>query len=135
NYNYLESRERVTAFKRRFLLELPVVLSSNNLNYLRREETQEKNETIDSYTTVARSKRSDGTQQIELSYIDEDSKIFTDFRKLLYTGDYIIFLKYRKKLKYLLLGIKESDEDKYDLTSNKGLTISKDVSPTRVTVS
>lgn len=135
NYNYLESPERITAFKRRFLLELPIVISSNNLNYLQGKETQEKNRNIDSYTTAARSRRKDGSQQIELSYIDEDSTIFTDFRRLLYTDDYLIFLKYRKNLNYLILGVKKDDEEKYNLKPNKGLSIGKNIAPTRVSVS
>ncbi|OZM56877.1 hypothetical protein CIB95_08890 [Lottiidibacillus patelloidae] len=133
NFNYLEKQDKINSFKRRYILELPIIIISNNINYLE-GRTIEDSKKVNCYTTTARSRRGDNSQQVEISYIEEDSMEFVDFRKLLYTGDYIIFLKYRKKLKYLVLGIKENDESKYQLDSFKGLTVSKKVYPTHVEV-
>ncbi|EOV9526384.1 McrB family protein [Bacillus cytotoxicus] len=135
NYNYLESPDRDNSFKRRFILELPLVITLNNLSYLAGKPIEDVNKGVECYTTTARSRRGDNSQQVEISYIEEDSSQFTDFRKLLYTGDYLIFLKYRKQLKYLVLGIKAADEEKYNLVSTRGLSVSRRIYPTRVSVS
>ncbi|WP_163969318.1 McrB family protein [Oceanobacillus halotolerans] len=134
NFNYLENQDKDNSFKRRFILELPITITSNNINYLKGNSIEENDTGLECFTTTARSRRGDNSQQVEISYIEEDSNKFTDFRKQLYTGDYIIFLKYRKQLKYLVLGIKESDEQKYNLTAYKGLSVSKKVNPTHVNV-
>lgn len=133
NYNYLDNPEKENSFKRRFILKLPIILTLNNLNYLKGNPLEEESQAVECYTTTARSKRADNSQQVEISYIEEDSSEFTDFRRLLYTGDYLIFLKYRKELKYLVLGIKAEDEEKYDLISKKGLSVTSKVYPTHVT--
>lgn len=134
NFNYLENQDKDNSFKRRFILELPITITSNNVNYLEGKLIEENGISLECYTTTARSRRGDNSQQVEISYIEEDSNKFTDFRKLLYAGDYIIFLKYRKQLKYLVLGIKEADEEKYNITSNKGLSVSRRIYPTHVKV-
>lgn len=134
NYSYLDSSQRNSYFKRRFIIELPILLSTNNINYLRGEAQQEKDEIIESFTTVARSRRKDDSQQIEVSYIEEDEASFVDFRRQLFTGDYIIFLKYHEQPKYAVIGVKESDAQKYNLDSLKGLSIEEKVKPTHVTL-
>ncbi|WP_191992186.1 McrB family protein [Peribacillus tepidiphilus] len=134
NYSYLDSPQPETNFKRRYVLELPITLLSNNMNYLAGEKIEEEDKIIESYTTTARSRRSDNTQQIEVSYIREDDNNFVNFRKQLYTGDYIIFLKYYKQPKYIVLGIKDRDSSKYQLDNFEGLTIINKVEPTHVTI-
>lgn len=134
NYNYLDSPDRNTKFKRRFILELPVILLSNNINYLAGDNVVGVDTTIESITTTARSRRGDNTQQVEVSYIEEDDKNFVNFRKKLFTGDYIIFLKYYGQPKYAVLGIKENDGQKYHLDSLKGLSVEERVDPTHVNI-
>ncbi|MFW5891623.1 MAG: AAA family ATPase, partial [bacterium] len=73
------------------------------------------NNIINCYTTAARSRRKNDSQQIELSYIGEDSTEFIDFRKLLHENDYIIFLKKEKSVEYTVLGVKNIDAEKYGL--------------------
>lgn len=134
NYSYLDSPERNGNFKRRFILELPLILLSNNINYLAGTTLEEENKIIESYTTTARSRRGDNTQQVEVSYIEEDENNFVNFRRQLFTGDYIIFLKYYKQPKYLVIGIKDKDGQSYLLDSLKGLTVEEKVDPTHVTI-
>lgn len=134
NYNYLDSTKKIVDFKRRFILELPLTLLGNNLNYLAGEKIEEENSIIESNTTTARSRRSDNSEQVEISYIDEDEKNFVKFRQQLYTGDYIIFLKYYKQPKYIVLGIKSNDSSKYQLETLKGLTVLDRVDPTHISI-
>lgn len=134
NYSYLVSSERNGNFKRRFILELPIVLLSNNINYLAGAILEEENKIIESYTTSARSRRGDNSQQVEVSYIEEDESNFVNFRRQLFTGDYIIFLKYYRQPKYIVLGIKDNDGPNYLLDHLKGLSIEEKVDPTHVTI-
>lgn len=133
NYSYLDSPDRNIKYKRRFILELPITLLTNNIKYLDGEDIETTTKIIESLTTTARSRRGDNTQQVEVSYIEEDDGNFVDFRKKLYTGDYIIFLKYFKQPKYVAIGVKESDGPKYELDSLKGLSV-QSVEPTHVSI-
>lgn len=134
NYSYLGSPERNGNFKRRFILELPITLLANNINYLAGEIVEEEGKVIESFTTTARSRRADNSQQVEVSYIEEDERNFVNFRKQLYTGDFIIFLKYYEQPKYIVIGIKENDGPNFQLDSLKGLSVEDKVDPTHVTI-
>lgn len=134
NYNYLEKPDWDPSFKRRFVFKLPVILPTNNLSYLRGEKIEKESSIIECFTTSARSRRKNQGPQIEISYLREDSIDFINFRKLLYTDDYLIILKYKKQLNYLFLGIKSGDVEKYDLSSKVGLSVSKKEYPTHVSI-
>lgn len=134
NYSYLDSPDRNGKFKRRFILGLPVILLTNNINYLAGDNIEAATKTIESLTTTARSRRRDNSQQVEVSYIEEDDENFVNFRKQLFTGDYIVFLKYYEQPKYVVIGVKENDSLKYQLDSLKGLSVEEKVDPTHVTI-
>lgn len=138
NYSYLDSPEPKKEFKRRFILELPIILSANNIKYLSEINTEDaKDEIIESFTTTARSRRGDNTQQTEVSYISEDDEKFISFRRNLSTGDYIIFLKYYKQPKYVVIGIKNADGLHYNSKELTGLFIEKNEkksTPTHITI-
>jgi len=101
--------------KRFYVFQIPVELSENNLDYLSNSVSQNNavDSIIASYTTTARSVRaSSSTKQTEVSYKNLDDPQFISFRKTLDTGDYLLFLKKKRKVDYLALGIKSVDAGK-----------------------
>lgn len=116
NHRYLEADDIDKNFKRFFVLRIPVVLSNNNIEFLKNGYVSSPSTGfISTHTSTARSRRSDNSYQQELSYLQFDGKEFLDFRKLLKTGDYLIILKFKGDFKYLILGLKENRAEEFRL--------------------
>ncbi|WP_106498344.1 AAA family ATPase [Lentibacillus sp. Marseille-P4043] len=108
NYQFLiaEKENADNSFKRRFLMKIPVTLNMDNLNYLLDDDESLFHSNIHCFTTFA--KHREERNQGELCS-SNDSKEFVNFRHLLSTNDFLIFLKRKREVGYIVLGIKESD--------------------------
>lgn len=131
NYLYLEQGD--SEFKRHYLLKIPLTLLKENLAYLiKNVPAQYKNDPsitritnklasygkpeIETFTTCVKSKRHSQSDQIELSDMQNDDEWFINFRRLIFEDDYLVFLRLKKKHRYYLLGIKETDAVKRALS-------------------
>lgn len=99
--------------KRYFVLQVPVFLSKSNIEYLAGGTDHPiffaEDNKKESFTTVLRSKRTDGSEQAEVSTVRTDGPDFIEFRRMLVTGSYLVFIKEKNKLSYYAFGIKETD--------------------------
>ena len=141
NYLYLE--KGVKEFKRHYLLKIPIRLLKKNLEYLLtnlpeeyktdsifskiKTKLQSKGKEIESFTTSVKSKRSDQSDQLELSDKQNDDEWFINFRELIFEDDYLIFLRKRGEINYYLIGSKEKDAIKYSLNIISGYSFTKDI--------
>lgn len=95
-------------FKKYYILEIPISLHENNLNYLKRGSEivfAINSEICNTTTTVVRSKRKNGAEQLQLSLLSHDGIDFLNFRRILKENDYIIILKIKGKFEYEVIGI------------------------------
>jgi 5-methylcytosine-specific restriction enzyme B len=106
NYQFLEvnKEEADNSFKRRFLMKIPVTLNKDNLNYLINENTYEND--IQSFTTYTKHRVERNQGELCSS---NDPQEFVDFRHMLDTNDYLVFLKKKADVSYVALGLKEID--------------------------
>lgn len=98
--------------KRYFVLQMPVKVRKTNVEYLAGGPVTTiyfTEENKDTFTTALRSKRTDGSEQVELSTVRADGPDFIEFRRLLTTGTFLIFLKFKGKFEYTAVGLKEAD--------------------------
>lgn len=98
--------------KRYFVLQMPVKVRKTNVEYLADGPVTTiyfAEENKDTFTTALRSKRTDGSEQVELSTVRADGPDFIEFRRLLTTGTFLIFLKFKGKFEYTAVGLKEAD--------------------------
>lgn len=104
--------------KKYFVLRIPMKIFKNNVELLLKENEKNEFNFHDSNEEVLnvcilRSRRNNQSDQIQLSFINDDDKDFILFRRLLMTNDYLVILKVKDKLEYECLGIREgkfSDE-------------------------
>jgi AAA domain (dynein-related subfamily) len=107
-FNIAYVNEGIKAFKRYFLLKIPVILKKENLNYLEQNFGNALNQDLEVYTTTSIGIHNQ-EQQLEIGDIGQDHEQWTDFRKLLKEGDVIVFIKYKGELKYLAFALKKED--------------------------
>ncbi len=114
NYSYLEVSETNKEYKRKYVINLKADLLSNDFKYLKGEPVQE-NQMIESFFTSARSRRKDGIQ-LELSYLNLDDEKFIALRREIHENDFIVFLKLKEKLEYMVFAVKNSDAERLGIT-------------------
>lgn len=114
NYSYLEVSEPNKEYKRKYVINLKADLLSNDFKYLKGEPVQE-NQMIESFFTSARSRRKDGIQ-LELSYLNLDDEKFIALRREIHENDFIVFLKLKEKLEYMVFAVKNSDAERLGIT-------------------
>jgi 5-methylcytosine-specific restriction enzyme B len=129
NYQFLtvEKDQADNSFKRRFLMKIPVTLNKENLNYLSNETIYQSD--INCFTTYT--KHREERNQGELCS-SNDSKEFVNFRHLLATNDYLIFLKRKADVSYVVLGLKKQDGAVFSEFLKQGTFIGfRDFNPSR----
>lgn len=94
--------------KKYFLLQIPVKLKKENLNYLDSKISERKHD-INSYTSVIRTKRKNQADQIQISLKNYDDADFKVFRNAIHENDMLIILKKEKEFEYEFYGIKKED--------------------------
>lgn len=92
--------------KKYYVLQLPIYLHKNNMEYLGGNINYESQKV---YASIVRSRRDGAADQMQMSMINLDSDEFVSFRKLCHTGDYLLLLKRRRELIYDIYCIKAAD--------------------------
>ncbi len=114
--------------KKYFVMQIPVILKESNIKYLNKSEKIDivfETESINTYASIVRSKRTSQADQIQMSLTTLDDKNFIKFRKMLHIGSYLIVLKKYKKFEYECYGIlPDYDNDKIQQLNNKFFSIS-----------
>lgn len=125
-FPYLRSEEYFNndsadeTLKKYFILKVPIILDSKNISYLNELTEDNSSIKIESFTTIVRSKRSDQSNQIQVSLKTHDDPEFISFRELLHKDDYIILLKLKEQFIYEAYGLKPKDStDSFDNLKNK----------------
>lgn len=103
--------------KKYFVTQIPAYIFKNNVDYLNDNvfgdlidfKGENKKKIL---TSIVRSRRNKGSDQIEMSYKNFDSPDFILFRKLFYPGVFLIILKIKNKFEYEFYGIKPIDSIK-----------------------
>lgn len=106
--SYFDDDVNDNDLKKYFVTKLPVFLSSTNIAYLRGDEDTNNRETIQTNTSVVRSKRANQAEQIQISILKFDGEPFISFRKLLHIGSYLIILKRKERFEYEFYGVKNN---------------------------
>ncbi|OZM56874.1 hypothetical protein CIB95_08875 [Lottiidibacillus patelloidae] len=103
NYIYLEDElNSHSDFKRKFQLNVPLIIPKNHYEDLVGKPHKNTNEFINATTNIVMSPKG-----LEMSLMRYDSPEFLEIRKQLNEGDYLIFLKKYQKYEYVVLGLKE----------------------------
>lgn len=103
--------------KKYFILQIPVKLNKENLNYLDSKILERKHD-INSYTSVIRTKRKNQADQIQISLKNYDDADFKVFRNSIHANDMLIILKKEKEFEYEFYGIKKDNITKSILELN-----------------
>ena len=106
---YLDDDDYDKEFKSYYVLTVPIFLTKSNCYYLKNKEKMPgsmDDAKIKSFATILRSKRANGSEQIEFSSQKglDDTKLL-EFRRLLSKNSFLIFLKRKKEVQYELFGV------------------------------
>lgn len=105
-----EYSEQDNTLKKYFLAQIPVYINKNNVLYIDpKTEIVFEGSNKKVYVSVLRSKRNDGSPQVQLSIINSDSPDFIALRRKIRAGSYMIMLKNNQKLEYEFYVVKDSD--------------------------
>ncbi|SFQ64098.1 AAA family ATPase [Streptococcus equinus] len=118
---YFNSINSDLSLKNYYVLEIPIILSKSNIEYLG-ESTIEFTDHLrkSTFTCIERSKRKDNSEQVQLSILSKDGEDFIKFRKMLYKNYYLILLKRKNKFLYEAYGIKDIEQLSSDFTDLNG---------------
>lgn len=108
--------------KKYFLVQAPITIFEQNCKYLSVDISNMhfNDEKMNTTASIVRSKRANAADQIQMSLISLDDKIFVDFRKALHTGSYLLILKVKNEFKYHVFGVKpESVTEEFSKLNNK----------------
>ena len=89
--------------KKYYVLQIPIYLHQDNLNYLGYGCNEYEKKV---YASVVRSRRDGAADQIQMSMINLDSPDFVSFRKYCHTNDFLIILKRKSEVLYDFYAIK-----------------------------
>jgi hypothetical protein len=83
-----------------------LTLLENNFKLLKGiSSNQERSNIIDSYTHAAKTVRSNGDIQVEISFLTLDETYFKRLREMMNSGDYLVFLRKRNTYEFVCLVI------------------------------
>ncbi|WP_236897760.1 hypothetical protein [Clostridium beijerinckii] len=93
-------------FRKNFVVRNEILLLENNINLLSGIPFTGYSNVINTYTHAAETMRQSGDVQVEISYLTLDGQDFINFRSLLRSNDYLIFLRKRDTFEFLCLAIR-----------------------------
>lgn len=106
-----EYQDKDDDLKKYFVAQVPVYLYKQNILYLDNSAELISNDKELVYCSTVRSRRDGAADQMQLSMTNLDSATFVEFRRLVHTGCFLIFLKQKEELIYDLFAVKGQDAD------------------------
>lgn len=118
--------------KKYFVGQIPITLYKSNMLYLDENANIFNDNQQCVYVSIVRSRRSNSSDQIQMSIIDLDSPKFIEYRHLIHVNDYLVILKRKEQLLYDMFVVKADDVDKPFSELNNQLAI--DITSTKVSI-
>lgn len=127
-----KSKNMYPILKNFFLLQIPIFINLNNLNYLNNSHKNKENLLKECYTTIV----CDNRGRVEISsQLDYDGPYFDKLHKSLKENDFLIILKRKEELSYEGYGIKSNDvndtltnlNNKFFYSQNKTIITTEDL--------